>query len=110
MRKLTGAFFGFVLLQAVLRLSTPYPDIPGTSATSGYGLRIEPYRGVRLLSHPGSRLGFGSLIRMAPDHKVAVILLTNNSGGTLNKTAEKAFALMPPLKRDNAKHCISKIR
>ncbi|MBO0727018.1 MAG: hypothetical protein J2P52_15545, partial [Blastocatellia bacterium] len=39
----------------------------------------------------------GSLIRMVPDHRFAVIILVNRTGGSLNKTAEKAMELMLPL-------------
>jgi hypothetical protein len=34
---------------------------------------------------------------MAPDHRFAVIILVNRSGGSLSKTAEKAMELMLPL-------------
>ncbi|HKE03121.1 MAG TPA: hypothetical protein VKE91_03630, partial [Blastocatellia bacterium] len=45
----------------------------------------------------GARSGFGTLIKMAPDHRFALIILVNRSGGILSKTAEKAMELMLPL-------------
>src|SRR5262245_8818094 len=62
-----------------------------------YGLGISKNRGVRIVEHAGARSGFGSLIRMAPDYRFAVIILVNRSDGRLNKTAEKAMELMLPL-------------
>jgi len=37
---------------------------------------------------------------MAPEQRVAVIVLINRTGGTLNKTAEKAMELMLPLEAE----------
>jgi len=60
------------------------------------------YRGVRVIEHGGSRSGYGSVIKMAPDHRFAVIILGNRTGVALNKTAEKAMELMLPLKPKEA--------
>jgi CubicO group peptidase (beta-lactamase class C family) len=84
----------------IAELSTPRTEVPGTDSKYGFGLSIGPVRGVHLLQHGGSRSGFGSLIRMAPEQRVAVIVLINRTGGTLNKTAEKAMELMLPLEAE----------
>jgi CubicO group peptidase (beta-lactamase class C family) len=81
----------------IKQLSSPHADEPGSDWKYGYGLGIIKNRGVRMLEHGGARSGFGSLIRMAPDHRFAVIILVNRSGGSLSKTAEKAMELMLPL-------------
>ncbi len=87
-----------ILAPAVIaKLSTPYIEIPGTSRSYGYGLIINEYRGVRLLRHGGGRLGYGSLIVMAPKHRFAVIILTNLNSAMFNQSAEKALELMLPL-------------
>ncbi|MCI0392794.1 MAG: beta-lactamase family protein [Acidobacteria bacterium] len=87
-----------ILTPAVIaKLSTPYIEIPGTSRSYGYGLIINEYRGVRLLRHGGGRLGYGSLIVMAPKHRFAVIILTNRNSAVFNQSAEKALELMLPL-------------
>lgn len=87
-----------VLSPAVIAaLSSPQANIPGSEDKYGFGLVIGTQRGVRVWQHGGSRSGYGSLMMMAPDHRVAVIILVNKSGGTLNKTAEKAMELMLPL-------------
>jgi len=81
----------------IAKLSTPYIEIPGTSRSYGYGLIINEYRGVRLLRHGGGRLGYGSLIVIAPKHRFAVIILTNRNSAVFNQSAEKALELILPL-------------
>jgi CubicO group peptidase (beta-lactamase class C family) len=82
----------------IAKISTPYIDIPGTSRKYGYGLIISDYRGVHVLRHGGTRLGYGSLLLMALEHRFAVISLANRSGVVLTKTAEKAFEMLLPVK------------
>lgn len=87
----------------IAKLSTPQVSIPSDpNAKYGYGLMISNYRSVRVVEHGGSRSGYGSVIKMAPDHRFAVIVLGNRSGVALNKTAEKAMELMLPLKPKEA--------
>ncbi len=78
-------------------LSTPHAKYPESADTYGYGLTIREHRGVRMLEHGGSRMGYGSSIRMAPAERVAVIVTTNRSGATLPATAEKALEMMVKL-------------
>lgn len=88
-----------VLLSSVIaKLSTPKAGIP-TSPDSqyGYGMRITNYRGVKVIEHRDSRGGYGQVIKMAPDHRFAVIVLWNGYG-VAPKTTEKAMELMLPLK------------
>ncbi|MBO0798064.1 MAG: serine hydrolase, partial [Blastocatellia bacterium] len=82
----------------IKQLSMPHVDLPGSEIQYGYGLVISKKRGVRIVEHRGARSGFGSLIRMAPDYRFAVIILVNRSDGSLDKTAEEAMELMLPLK------------
>ena len=81
----------------IARLSTPYVGLPGTNRSYGYGLIINEYRGMRLLRHGGGRLGYGSLIVVAPEKRFAVILLANQTDAMFNQAAEKALELMLPL-------------
>jgi len=81
----------------IKQLSSPHADQPGSEWKYGYGLGLGKNRGMRMVEHNGSRSGYGSLIRMVPDHRFAVIILVNRSGGSLSKTAEKAMELMLPL-------------
>jgi len=87
----------------IRKLSTPHAEISdliaeGDTWKYGYGLAIYSFRGVRVVEHGGDAPGFGALIRMVPKHRFAVIILTNNSGVALSRTAERAMELMLPLK------------
>lgn len=87
-----------VLSPAVIaKLSTPQTAVPGSDNKYAYGLMITNYRGVRIVEHGGARSGYGSTIRMSPDHRFGVIILANRSGASLNRSAEKAMELMLPL-------------
>ncbi len=78
----------------VARMSTPSVAIPGARAASyGYGLEVSTDRGVRMLTHGGSRSGYGSSIAMAPDRRVAVIVLANRTGSGMPQTARAAMDL-----------------
>ena len=58
---------------------------------------VRDYRGVRVLQHGGLRIGFGSLVRIVPEYRFAVIILTNKSDSLLLKSMEKATELAVPL-------------
>jgi CubicO group peptidase (beta-lactamase class C family) len=78
--------------------------LPGeTDAHYGYGLLRFNYRGVRVIMHGGFSRGYGSMIQMVPEHRFAVIVLTNKSGETLDKTRTKALEMALPLKADEAR-------
>jgi CubicO group peptidase (beta-lactamase class C family) len=85
-------------------MSTPHTSIPGSEAMYGYGLELSTRRGVRWVEHAGSRAGYGSLIRMAPDRKFAVIITANRTGSSLPKLAdaisEEMLSLEPEVHRD----------
>ncbi|MBA4185432.1 MAG: serine hydrolase [Acidobacteria bacterium] len=92
-----------VLPPAVIRkMSAPYADIPGFDIKYGYGMRIEDYRGVRMIEHGGAIAGFGAQLRMVPEHRFAIIVLGNKSGARLEKTVEKAMEILLPLKAKSA--------
>lgn len=74
------------------KMSKPHAAIPsgGDGESYGYGLLVSSFRGVPMLSHSGSRVGFGSQIRMFPREKVGVILLANRSGSMLWGSVDRA--------------------
>lgn len=82
------------------KLSTPYVTAYNASGEwkQGYGMRIGDDRGVRVIEHLGGTTGFGSQIRMAPEHRFAVIILANSSLAQLSRTTEKAMELLLPLR------------
>jgi CubicO group peptidase (beta-lactamase class C family) len=79
-------------------MSTPHAELPGGDGSYGYGLTIHDVRGIHMVEHSGSRMGYGSAIRMAPEQRVAVIVLANKTGASLPASSEKAMELMVPLK------------
>ncbi len=83
----------------ISKISTPHAVVPTSSDNKyAYGLMTGIDRGVRVIAHGGSRVGYGSVIKMVPDHRFGVIVLANRSGGTLDRVADKAMELMLPLK------------
>ena len=89
-----------VLSPAVIRrLTSPRVKVPGAEASYGYGLQVARYRGVDVVSHGGSRAGYGSSIRMVPGKKFAVITVANRTGISLDASAEKAMEIALPLER-----------
>ena len=97
--------------ELVAIMSTPHAAIPGSEARYGYGLEISSRRGVRWVEHAGSRAGYGSLIRMAPDRKFAVIITANRTGSDLPKLAEviseDMLGLEPEVHKDAPAHALT---
>lgn len=81
------------------KISAPDASVPSSSSDqrSGYGVTVESYRGVRVLRNSGSWGGFTTLLLIAPEQRVAVILLVNRNAAFFNSTTEKALELMLPL-------------
>jgi CubicO group peptidase (beta-lactamase class C family) len=87
-----------VLSESLLKtLASPYVEVPGSRGHYGYGLAIQRMRGIDLVSHSGSREGYGSRMTMAPAHKFGVIVMANRSGAAMPRTVEKAAELALPL-------------
>ena len=86
-------------LSVVEQQQKPQFYLPGAEkAFYGYGLLGYEDRGVKTVSHGGASRGYGSFITLAPEQKVAVIVLANTSGQTLPKTRQKAMEMLLPLK------------
>lgn len=83
--------------RAFALLSSTHAKYPDSPESYGYGLTIRDLRGVHVVEHGGSRMGYGSFIRMAPEQRVGIIVLTNRTGANLPATQEKASELMLPL-------------
>ena len=92
-------------------MTKPRASIPGSEARYGYGLELATRRGVRWVEHAGSRAGYGSLIRMAPERKFAVIITANRTGSSMPKLAEAISEAMLPLEpevhSDPATHALT---
>jgi CubicO group peptidase (beta-lactamase class C family) len=79
---------------AIKKLSSPQVSIPGGAASYGYGLQLSEAGGVALVSHGGSRAGYGSTITMVPSRRVAAIALGNRSGSGLPLTTRRAVEML----------------
>lgn len=82
----------------IAKLVTPYSDTISfyDDAKYGYGLFIRSYRGVRVLEHGGAINGFGCLIRIAPDHRFAVVAVANKTDEAMDRTVDKVFEFYLP--------------
>ncbi len=79
-------------------MTTPHASIPDSPVNSyGYGLILTRVRGVRIFDHGGATTGYGSTIRMAPDHRFGLVILTNRRGAGMPASTTKALELMLPL-------------
>ncbi len=79
--------------EIVTMLTTAHAHV-ATASAYGYGMAIREYRGVRVWEHGGSSPGYGALIRMFPDQRAGIILLTNRTSGALPKTVEAITELL----------------
>ena len=83
----------------VAQLPARQMTLPGEEdAYYGYGLLSYEQRGVRLVGHGGASRGYGSTIQMVPASKFAFIILTNKSGETLGRVADRILELGLQLK------------
>jgi len=90
--------------KAIALMSAPHAAYPDSKEAYGYGLTLMDFRGVKVLAHGGSRMGYGSYIMMAPEQRVAVILQSNRTGMSLPATAEKAMEVLTTLAPKTAAH------
>lgn len=80
-----------VLPPSVIKImSSEHARPPTGRFTYGYGLERTMIGRESVLEHAGSLRGYGSFIRMFPGRKVAIVVLTNVTSGTLPKTVEAA--------------------
>jgi CubicO group peptidase (beta-lactamase class C family) len=83
------------------RAKVPFDwDIPKgflEGAQYGYGFFIQDHRGVRVLHHGGTIVGFGAFIVLVPDKKFAVVVMANKTGTIMGRTTEAAMELFLPL-------------
>lgn len=101
-----GALEGHQALSpsVVERMLGEYSEVPGAPGGPpshyGYGLNVRLIDGHRMFQHGGERIGFGSLFRMIPDRRVAVIVLADRTGASLVQTFEAATRIALSLPTD----------
>lgn len=94
-----GRLDGVQILSSTIikQLSSPHVVMPGgVNQFHGYGLMVSQERGVPIVAHGGFSTGYGSMIQMAPQHRIGVIVLTNKSGETLPRVWQKALEMHLP--------------
>ncbi len=83
------------------KLSVGHVDIPSAAgplrhARYGYGVMTGRLGGRYVIRHGGTIEGFGAMLTMVPEARVAVVTLVNRTGGQLERTVEKALDLLAP--------------
>ena len=81
---------------AVAALMQPRARVPGGPCSYTYGLSACEIGGVRVLSHAGFRGGSGSIITLVPEHRMAVIVLSNRNGGIFRRTERAVLDMLVP--------------
>jgi CubicO group peptidase (beta-lactamase class C family) len=92
-RFMLGFLNGGLSPQVVRLMSTPHAVFPGSDSSYGYGLVTGVDRGVRTVSHGGARIGFGSMLTVAPEQKTGVAVIANRSNAMLGRVVQKALEL-----------------
>lgn len=93
-----------IAAEVIAELSKAHATMPGSDGEAFYSLGLigYPQRGVRVLQHGGFSRGYGSMLTLVPEHRVAIVVVTNRSGETLRRTTAKAMELTLPLAADEA--------
>ena len=71
---------------AIATMSTKHGGMPGDECGYSYGLSTCTRGSTRVLSHYGFRVGSGAVFTMVPEHKLAIIVLSNRNGGIFGGT------------------------
>lgn len=79
---------------AFTRATTPQTPMPNVFAGGhyGYGLMLATDRGTRIYEHGGTQRGFSSILRIAPDRRFGIIILTNLDNAPLRRLAQLVMA------------------
>lgn len=69
--------------QTIMKVNDLDKKWHGTNFTSyGLGFRLKDYHGFKHVSHTGGLLGMVTYIAMIPDHKLGIVVLTNQETGS----------------------------
>jgi CubicO group peptidase (beta-lactamase class C family) len=78
----------------IAALMQPQVTIPGGTESYGFGLQVARRADFTVVSHGGSRAGYGSTIMMVPSRRIAAIALGNRSGSGLPRTTRRAMEML----------------
>lgn len=70
---------------------TPMPNV-FVGGHYGYGLMLATDRGTRVYEHGGTQRGFSSILRVAPDRRLGIVLMTNLDNAPLRRIAQTVMA------------------
>ena len=89
-----GSVVGGIPSSAIARLATPHTPMPNVFVGGhyGYGLMIANDRDTRIYEHGGTQRGFSSILRIAPDRQLGLVILTNLDGAPLRRVAQTVMA------------------
>jgi CubicO group peptidase (beta-lactamase class C family) len=77
----------------VARAATGHTPMPNIFAGHyGYGLMIARDRGIRIYEHGGTMPGFSALLRLAPDRRFGIAVLTNLDNAPLRRIVPSVMA------------------
>jgi CubicO group peptidase (beta-lactamase class C family) len=79
---------------------TPMPNI-FVGGHYGYGLMIARDRGIRIYEHGGTMPGYSALLRMAPDRRFGIAVLTNLDNAPLRRIVPTVMARALSLPEDS---------
>ena len=88
-----GRFLTTLPAETMERLAKPRATILTQDRQYGFALISDHRRGPRLVLHTGGRTGYGSIVLIAPEQRVAVAIVTNRTSATL---APAAFTALEP--------------
>ena len=76
------------------RVTTPHVAMPNVFVGGhyGYGLMIARDRGALMYEHGGTLPGFSAIIRLAPERRLGVAILTNLDNAPLRRVAQSVMA------------------
>lgn len=80
--------------ETVRLMLTPQMKTGGTNSDRAYsyGLNVLTHRGVKVAQHAGAGPGFGTIVRMAPDLKLGIVVFANGTNAVLEKSADAALS------------------
>jgi len=76
------------------RATTPHVPMPNVFVGGhyGYGLMLAQDRGTRIYEHGGTLPGFSAIVRVAPERRLGLAILTNLDNAPLRRIAQSVMA------------------
>jgi CubicO group peptidase (beta-lactamase class C family) len=86
-----GTAWPAIVLARVTSAHTPMPNV-FVGGHYGYGLMLASDRGVRFYEHGGTQRGYSSILRVAPDRRLGIVILSNQDNAPLRRVAQTVMA------------------